>query len=109
MSKQILNQAWQELRREKRTENMLMPAVLPITAKYGKRLRAEPIAQLYEQRRVHRVGEWPVLEQQMVTWVAGDSPDRMDAAVHAMTQLADPQHSSASSSAYRDGRLAGRR
>jgi hypothetical protein len=28
----------------------------------------------------------------MVTWVAGmDSPDRMDAAVPALTQLADPQ------------------
>ncbi|MCX5206766.1 hypothetical protein OG897_35845 [Streptomyces sp. NBC_00237] len=110
MSKQILHQAWQELHREKRTENMLMPAVLPVTAKHGKRLRAEPIAQLYEQGRVHHVGEWPVLEQQMVTWVAGmDSPDRMDAAVHAMTQLADPQHSGFTASAYRDGRLSGRR
>ncbi|MGV9272370.1 hypothetical protein [Streptomyces griseosporeus] len=69
-----------ELQDEKRTENMLMPAVLPVTAKHGKRLREEPIAQLYEQGRVHHVGEWPVLEQQMVTWVAGmDSPDRMDA------------------------------
>ncbi|MEU5683620.1 terminase large subunit domain-containing protein [Streptomyces venezuelae] len=89
MSSQILHQAWQELAREERTENMLMPAVLPVTAKSGKRLRAEPIAQLYEQGRVHHVGEWPTLEQQMVTWVAGmDSPDRMDAAVHGLTQLA---------------------
>ncbi|MFF0741545.1 terminase large subunit domain-containing protein [Streptomyces sp. NPDC004111] len=110
MSKQILQQAWQELHREKRTENMLMPAVLPVTAKHGKRLRAEPIAQLYEQGRVHHVGEWPVLEQQMVTWVAGmDSPDRMDAAVHGMTQLADPQHAGVTASGYRDGRLRGRR
>ncbi|MFI0139960.1 hypothetical protein [Streptomyces luteogriseus] len=31
---------------------MLMPAVLPVTAKHGKRLREEPIAQLYEQGRV---------------------------------------------------------
>ncbi|WP_030955619.1 hypothetical protein [Streptomyces sp. NRRL S-481] len=87
MSRQILQQAWQELQGEKRTENMLMPAVLTVTAKVGKRLRAEPIAQLYEQGRVHHAGEWPVLKQHMVTWVAGmDSPDRTDrrASVHAV-------------------------
>ncbi|GAA3838652.1 phage terminase large subunit [Streptomyces coacervatus] len=110
MSRQILHQAWQDLQREQRTENMLMPAVLSVTAKHGKRLRAEPIAQLYEQGRVHHVGEWPKLEQQMVTWVAGmDSPDRMDAAVHALTQLADPQHTGLSATSYHDGRLSGRR
>lgn len=110
MSKQILQQAWQELQREQRTENMLMPAVLPVTAKHGKRLRAEPIAQLYAQGRVHHVGQWTQLEQQMVTWVAGmDSPDRMDSLVHAMTELADPQRSGSASSGYQDGRLTGRR
>lgn len=65
--------------------------VLEVTAKVGKRLRAEPIAQLYEQALVHHVDQHPKLEDQMVTWVAGmDSPDRMDAAVHALTELADP-------------------
>ncbi len=84
-----------KLQDEKRTENMVMPAVLPVTAKHGKRLREEPIAQLYEQGRVHHVGEWPVLEQQMV--VAGmDSPDRVDAAVHALTQLSESQLSGVS-------------
>ncbi|MFC4512178.1 terminase large subunit domain-containing protein [Streptomyces ehimensis] len=110
MSRQIVQQAWQELQREGRTEGMLMPAILSVTAKQGKRLRAEPIAQLYEQGRVHHVGQWPTLEQQMVRWVAGmDSPDRMDAAVHALTQLADPMHSAVGSASYRDGRLSGRR
>ncbi|WP_229882179.1 terminase large subunit domain-containing protein [Streptomyces alanosinicus] len=110
MSTQILHQAWQELQREQRTENMLMPAVLPVTAKQGKRLRAEPIAQLYEQGRVHHVGEWATLEQQMVTWVAGmDSPDRMDAAVHGLTQLADPGQVGTGATSYGDGRLSGRR
>ncbi|MFE0099862.1 hypothetical protein [Streptomyces sp. NPDC059009] len=110
MSSQILHQAWQELAREQRTENMLMPAILPVTAKSGKRLRAEPIAQLYEQGRVHHVGEWPILEQQMVTWIAGmGSPDRMDAAVHALTQLADPTASGTSPISYGDHRLSGRR
>lgn len=110
MSRQVIAQAWEDLHREKRTEQMLMPAVIPVTAKKGKRLRAEPIAQLYEQGRVHHVGQWPSLEQQMVTWVAGmDSPDRMDAAVHALTELASPQHGGAGSGGYRDGRLDGRR
>ncbi|MER7514013.1 terminase family protein [Streptomyces lavendulae] len=110
MSRQVIAQAWEDLHREHKTEQMLMPAVLPVTAKKGKRLRAEPIAQLYEQGRVHHVGQWPTLEQQMVTWVAGmDSPDRMDAAVHALTELASPQHGGAGSGGYRDGRLDGRR
>ncbi|MEU5435424.1 terminase family protein [Streptomyces sp. NPDC020719] len=110
MSRQILLQAWTQLQEEGRTDDMLMPAVLSVAAKHGKRLRAEPIAQLYDQGRVHHVGEWPVLEQQMVTWVAGmDSPDRMDAAVHALTQLADPQQASIGVSSYADSRLTGRR
>lgn len=110
MSRQVIAQAWADLHREHKTEQMLMPAVIPVTAKKGKRLRAEPIAQLYEQGRVHHVGQWPTLEQQMVTWVAGmDSPDRMDAAVHALTELASPQHGGAGSGGYRDGRLDGRR
>ncbi|MFI0912520.1 terminase large subunit domain-containing protein [Streptomyces abikoensis] len=110
MTRQVVQQAWQELQREQRTEGMLMPAVFPVVAKQGKRLRAEPIAQLYEQGRVHHVGQWPALEQQMVRWVAGmDSPDRMDAAVHALTQLADPTRSGLTTTSYRDGRLSGRR
>ncbi|MET9852137.1 hypothetical protein ABZY57_04160 [Streptomyces sp. NPDC006450] len=87
-----------------------MPAVLPVTAKHGKRLRAEPIAQLYAQGRVHHVGQWQQLEQQTVTWIAGmDSPDRMDSLVHAMTELADPQRSGSASSGYQDQRLSDRR
>ncbi|GAA0346510.1 hypothetical protein GCM10010319_23760 [Streptomyces blastmyceticus] len=65
---------------------------------------------MYEQGRVHHVGQWLSLEQQMVRWVAGmDSPDRMDAAVHALTQLADPMRSGMATAPYRDGRLSDRR
>jgi phage terminase large subunit-like protein len=44
---------------------------------------------LYEQGRVHHVGAFPALEDQMCTYVAGmgDSPDRMDALVWAITEL----------------------
>lgn len=59
---------------------MALPTFLrrEVNAVVGKRLRAEPIAQLYELGRVHHGGEWPTLEDQMPFWVAGmDSPDRM--------------------------------
>jgi hypothetical protein len=46
----------------------------------------------------------------MVTWIPGmDSPDRMDAAVHALTELADPASASVGSGSYEDRRLGGRR
>jgi phage terminase large subunit-like protein len=66
---------------------------VPITivhASHGKRTRAEPVAALYEQGRVHHVGTFPTLEDQLCLWDAtsGDiSPDRLDALVWAVTQL----------------------
>lgn len=54
----------------------------------GKFLRAEPIAALYEQKRVHHVGLHGKLEDQMTQWVPGKaSPDRLDALVWAITDL----------------------
>ena len=60
-----------------------------ITAKVGKRLRAEPIAALYEQGRISHVGSFDILEDQMTGWLpdSGTSPDRLDALVHAITEL----------------------
>ena len=90
MTRQVIIQAWQELARQGLTNGMPMPRIIEVNAKQGKRLRAEPIAQLYEQNLVHHLGEFPELEKQMVTWIPGmDSPDRMDAGVHALTELAD--------------------
>jgi phage terminase large subunit-like protein len=63
-----------------------------VTASRGKTIRAEPIAALYEQNRVHHVGSLPKLEDQMCDWnpqdEKQDSPDRMDALVWALTELA---------------------
>ena len=56
----------------------------------GKALRAEPVAALYEQGRVHHVGAFPELEDQMAEWdPKGNqpSPDRLDAMVFALTDL----------------------
>ena len=63
--------------------------VTKVNATRGKRVRAEPISALYEQNRVHHVGSFPQLEDQMVTWTpdASKSPDRMDALVWAITEL----------------------
>ena len=67
---------------------------IPVTkvhATRGKRLRAEPISALYEQLRVHHVGAFPHLEDQMVMWTqdSDESPDRLDALVWALTELKD--------------------
>ena len=63
--------------------------VTKVNATRGKRVRAEPISALYEQNRVHHVGAFPQLEDQMVTWTpdVSKSPDRMDALVWAITEL----------------------
>ena len=64
--------------------------VKKVTATRGKLLRAEPIAALYEQGRVHHVGYFSELEDQMCEWEQGanmKSPDRLDALVWALTEL----------------------
>ncbi|MDX3232876.1 terminase large subunit domain-containing protein [Streptomyces sp. ME19-01-6] len=110
MARQNVVQAWAELERQGLTKGRPMPRVLDVTAKKGKRLRAEPIAQLYETGFVHHCAEFNQLETQMVTWVPGlDSPDRMDAAVHALTELANPAAAATGSTSYADHRLSGRR
>lgn len=62
-----------------------------VRASRKKITRAEPIAALYEQHRVHHVGAFGVLEDQMCDYIPGvsASPDRMDALVWAMTALSD--------------------
>ena len=63
-----------------------------VTAKHGKRLRAEPVAALYEQGRVRHAGSFPALERQMCRFTVVKkngikSPDRLDALVWAVTAL----------------------
>lgn len=62
-----------------------------VTASRGKAIRAEPVSALYEQGRVHHVGSFPALEDQMTQFDPSEtsqkSPDRMDALVWAVTEL----------------------
>ncbi len=59
-----------------------------VHASRAKHTRAEPVAALYEQNRIHHVGVFGKLEDQLCQWVPGDtSPDRLDALVWAFTEL----------------------
>ena len=59
-----------------------------VHASKGKYTRAEPVSALYEQGKVHHVGTFGNLEDQMCEWEQGmDSPDRLDACVFAITEL----------------------
>lgn len=65
------------------------PPLRPVRASRGKATRAEPVAHLYEQGKVHHLGVFARLEDQLCEWEPGqrDSPDRMDALVWAVTSL----------------------
>jgi phage terminase large subunit-like protein len=61
-----------------------------ISASRGKAVRAEPIAALYEQGKVHHVGRLDGLENEMISWQPGSSswsPNRIDALVWVLTEL----------------------
>ena len=68
--------------------------VTTVWASRGKAARAEPVSALYEQGRVHHIGAFPKLEDQMCAFTtdfdrarAGYSPDRLDALVWGLTEL----------------------
>jgi len=61
-----------------------------VHASRGKAVRAEPVVAGFEQGRIHLVGEFPYLEEELCTWVprqTTQSPNRMDAMVWAITEL----------------------
>ena len=77
---------------DKRTERRI--GNTEVRASRGKIVRAEPVAALYDQGRVHHIGTFPQLEDQMTNFTsdidraaAGYSPDRVDALVWAFSEL----------------------
>lgn len=61
-----------------------------VHASRGKAVRAEPVVAMYEQGRIHHVGEFPYLEDELCMWIPGEtreSPNRLDALVWAITEL----------------------
>ncbi|MEW5724776.1 MAG: terminase family protein [Thermodesulfobacteriota bacterium] len=68
-----------------------------VHATRGKYVRAEPVAALAEQGKIHHVGCFPQLEDQLCSmtpdgYEGGGSPDRADAYVWAITELMLDKH-----------------
>jgi predicted phage terminase large subunit-like protein len=65
-------------------------AVKVVSAVRDKRARAEPVAAIYEQGKVHHLGHFVELEEQQTSYTGfgkEDSPDRLDALVWAIDEL----------------------
>lgn len=65
-----------------------------VHASRGKIVRAEPISALYEQNRIHHVGKFDKLEDQMCLFsvdnirnISNGSPDRVDALVWGLSEM----------------------
>lgn len=78
-----------------KTADRSVPVKL-VHASRGKVVRAEPISALYEQGRVHHVGRFDELEDQMCIFSVDNirndsegSPDRVDALVWGLTEIFD--------------------
>jgi hypothetical protein len=85
--KLAINTAWEKLTREG-TITGLCPRVVPVHAKKGKMLRAEPIAGQFREDRIRLVGALPQLEWEWQTWTpAAASPGRIDASVYLAYSL----------------------
>jgi predicted phage terminase large subunit-like protein len=87
------NQGGDMVRSTLRAVDPSVPVTL-VHASRGKVVRAEPVSTRYEQGRVHHVGTFALLEDQMCGFTsdfdrgrAGYSPDRVDALVWALTEL----------------------
>jgi phage terminase large subunit-like protein len=62
------------------------PPIREVWSSKSKAVRSEPVGGAYSRGRVHHINFLPELEDQLTSWVTGESgysPDRMDALVHA--------------------------
>jgi phage terminase large subunit-like protein len=86
----VLRQAAKQLKEDGLRTADFVP-LKAVHATRGKIVRAEPVSQLYEQKKIHHVGYFPELEDQMCEYTPdgsmGYSPDRMDALVWGFTEL----------------------
>lgn len=90
---QVLHDAYFELVGQGMFPAGSKPPIKAIDVKTGKKTRAEPVAMRSEQGRLHMIGRnFELLEDQLVTftaWGTNESPDRLDAMVHACRYLMD--------------------
>lgn len=102
---QVFHDAYYELVGQGLFPANTKPPIVGIDTKIGKRTRAEPVAMRCEQGRLHHVGHYQKLEDQMATfvgWGYSDSPDRLDALVHACRFLMDGEKKQARISSPHD-------
>jgi phage terminase large subunit-like protein len=88
---QVFTDAFRELQRSGVfPSEVTTPPLVPVFSTQGKKLRAEPVAMRYGQGRVHHIGTFETLENQMYSFdpiTSKVSPDRLDALVHACRHL----------------------
>jgi len=111
---EVLATAWKDHLKSCHKSHALPPPVSRVHATQSKRVRAESVAVFWEKGRVHHAADGTdrlkKLEHQMLSWTGeGDSPDRMDAMVHALTRLFRASHSTGGMQAAmsRENRWAG--
>jgi len=85
----VFSDAYNELVKDGLFPAGTQPPIKTVDSKVGKQTRAQPVAMRYEQNKIHHVGKYDDLEDEMVSYMPDvkDSPDRMDALVHAVRWL----------------------
>lgn len=87
---EVLRDAYKELVEQGLFPPHTSPPFQAVHAKHGKKTRAEPVAMRNEQGKLHIVNVMEELEKEMVNFdpeSTRESPDRMDAMVHACIKL----------------------
>lgn len=89
MAERVIRAAWNELhQKHPETYSALSPRVVPVHARKGKRLRADPIAQQWRLDNIRTGAYLPEVEEEWITWQEGDdSPGRIDASVYLAYHL----------------------
>jgi phage terminase large subunit-like protein len=87
---EVLQDAYREMIKQGAFPDHTSAPMKPVHSKHGKKTRAEPVAMRSEQGTLHFLGDMDELEDECVMFdptAPGDSPDRMDAMVHACIHL----------------------
>lgn len=98
---QVFQDAWKELQDQGIFPAHTSAPIKGVFSNIGKKLRAEPVAMRYEQGHVHHTERFELLETQMLTYdpmapnAKHNSPDRLDALVHACRYLMETEKSAA--------------
>lgn len=98
---QVFEDAYKELQKQGLFPQHTTAPIRGVFSTIGKKLRAEPVAMRYEQGKVHHTDRFEVLESQMLTYdplapgAKHNSPDRLDALVHACRHLMETEKQAA--------------